>query len=240
MKKQLCSGILQPGLSLFNSVVRWLASHESLSCGMKILKFLIIWNLILLSGTYLFAQKSWVLKKDKDGIKVSSRETNRSKFNDIKVEMDLPGNISQLADILIDVDKYSQWSYSVRKTSVVKRISPFSLVYYMEIDAPWPVTDRDLYALFEMQLDSLAKTMKISALGSANFRPLNKDMVRIPYSKGSWDIRTVNDKTIHLIYTLEIDPGGSVPAWIMNLFAVKAPLVTFQNLKQKMILLNRH
>src|SRR5580698_151132 len=84
-------------------------------------------------------QYNWVLKKDKEGIKVSSRHSDRSKFNDIKVEMDLPGNIYQLLNILLDVDKYSQWSYSVSKSEIVKKLTPFKLVYHLEVSAPWPV-----------------------------------------------------------------------------------------------------
>jgi hypothetical protein len=205
---------------------------------MKALKIHFILFIILLSAIVSKGQYNWILKKDKDGIQVSSRHTDRSKFNDIKVEMDLPGNIFQLADILLDVDKYSQWSYSVSKSEIIKKISPFKLVYHLEVTAPWPVTDRDLYAMFDVNIDSVGRTIKITAAGDSGYRPVSKDFIRIPHSKGTWDIYTVSSNLMHIIYVLEIDPGGAVPAWIMNMFGTKAPFMTFQNLKQKMILLN--
>ena len=205
---------------------------------MKILKILCT-LVILLHSSYLSkGQYSWVLKKDKDGIKVSSRHTDRSKFNDIKVEMDLPGNVFQLADILLDIDKYSQWSYAISKSELVKKISRLKLVYHLEVSAPWPVADRDLYAMFDLNIDSDARSIKITAAGDSGYRPVNKEFIRIPHSKGVWDIRTVSNNIIHIVYILEIDPGGAVPAWIMNMFGTKAPFITFQNLKQKMVLLN--
>jgi hypothetical protein len=205
---------------------------------MKILKILCI-LIILLHAIYpSYGQYKWVLKKDKDGIRVSSRQTNRSKFNDIKVEMNLPGNIFQLADILLDVDKYSQWSYSISKSELVNKISRFKLVYHLEVTAPWPVTDRDLYATFDLHIDSISKNIQITAAGDSGYRPVNRNFIRIPHSKGEWDIRAVSDKMMHIVYILEIDPGGAVPAWIMNMFGTKAPFITFQNLKHKMILLN--
>lgn len=205
---------------------------------MKILKILCT-LVILLHSSYLSkGQYSWVLKKDKDGIKVSSRHTDRSKFNDIKVEMDLPGNVFQLADILLDIDKYSQWSYAISKSELVKKISRLKLVYHLEVSAPWPVADRDLYAMFDLNIDSAARSIKITAAGDSGYRPVNKEFIRIPHSKGVWDIRTVSNNIIHIVYILEIDPGGAVPAWIMNMFGTKAPFITFQNLKQKMVLLN--
>jgi hypothetical protein len=205
---------------------------------MKTLNIICILFLFLSPGSSVKGQYNWVLKKDKEGIKVSSRHSDRSKFNDIKVEMDLPGNIYQLLNILLDVNTYSQWSYSVSKSELIKKISPLKLVYHLEVSAPWPVTDRDLYAMFEVNIDSVRRSIKIIASGDSGYRPVNKNFIRIPHSKGIWDIHTVSNKIVHIVYMLEIDPGGSVPAWIMNMFGTKAPFITFQNLKRKMILLN--
>ena len=80
--------------------------------------------------------------------------------------------------------------------------------------------------------------MNIISVSNKNYGPPVKDLVRIPYSKGAWYVTTVSNKIIHLNYVLEVDPGGSVPAWILNLFSTKGPLETFKNLKNKMALLN--
>jgi hypothetical protein len=207
-------------------------------CDMKTLKTLSTLLILFCLVSSVKGQYSWNLKKDKDGTKVSSRHTDRSKFNDIKVEMDLPGNIYQLLNILLDVDRYSQWSYSVSKSELIRKISPLKLAYHLEVTAPWPVMDRDLYAIFEVKIDSVSHSISIVAAGDSGYRPVNKDFVRIPHSKGVWDIHTVSKNIVHIIYILEIDPGGSVPAWIMNMFGIKAPFITFQNLKRKMSLLN--
>jgi hypothetical protein len=193
---------------------------------------------MVLMGKPLLAQNNWILKRDKEGIKISTRQSDRSRFNDVKVEMDLPGNIRQLADILIEVDRYNQWSYSTKKSVLVKKITPNKLIYYSEISAPWPVNNRDLYAIIEINIDSVRRILNVISVGDKNYGPPRKDLVRIPYSKGVWYITTVSNKIIHLNYMLEVDPGGSVPAWILNLFSTKGPLETFKNLKNKMTLLN--
>jgi hypothetical protein len=192
----------------------------------------------LLPGS-LFAQKNWVLRKDKDGIQISTRSSNQSKFNDIKVEMDLPGTILQLAAILTDVDKYSQWAYSTGKSMLIKRITPHKLVYYSEFNAPWPAMNRDLYAVMEITTDSIYHLLKVVSVGEQNYQPPKRDLVRIPYSKGLWNVTTVSGNVIHLIYVVQIDPGGSIPAWIVNIFSTKAPMETFKNLKNKMASLNK-
>ncbi len=32
-------------------------------------------------------------------------------------------------------------------------------------------------------------------------------------------------------YTLRMDPGGDIPAWLFNLFVTKGPVESFENLK---------
>jgi hypothetical protein len=205
---------------------------------MNFLKSLQLALVLFFSRETLSAQNHWLLKKDKDGIKISTRLSSHSKFNDIKVEMDLPGNIYQLESILADVPKYTGWCYSTKQAVVVKKLNKNSLIYYSEINTPWPATNRDLYSFVEISVDSGLHTLKVVSLGKKDYRPVNKNLVRIPYSSAVWDVTTIPNKAIHLTYILEIDPGGSVPAWIMNLFATKAPFETFENLKHQMMLLN--
>jgi hypothetical protein len=193
--------------------------------------------LIFLTGS-LAAQNSWIVKKFKEGIKISTRQSNRSKFDDIMVEMDMPGNIYQVATILLDVNKYNEWAYSTKRSLLIKKISATKLIYYSEFSAPWPVTNRDLYAVMELYTDTAFHLLKVNSVGSSNYQPVKKDLIRIPYSKGVWYVTTLSDHQIHLKYVLEMDPGGSVPAWILNLFSTKGPWESFKNLKNKMILLN--
>jgi hypothetical protein len=68
--------------------------------------------------------------------------------------------------------------------------------------------------------------------------PVPKDLVKVTYSKGEWNVTTISKKSIHVNYTLELNPGGTLPAWVLNLFSTKGPLETFENIKRKMAVLN--
>jgi hypothetical protein len=206
---------------------------------MKTVKSGLLQLLLLLFAASAFAQDEWVEKKDKDGIKIYSRHSDHSKFNDLKIEMDLKGNVSQLSAILLDVEKYPEWAYATKTCVLVKKISNNELIYYSEIGVPWPATNRDFYAHCTAVLDSASRSLKVTSTGLKNYQPEKKDLVRIPASKGVWNITTVSDKIIHLQYFLEVNPGGSVPAWILNIFSTKGPLETFHNLKLKMEQLNQ-
>jgi len=203
------------------------------------MKTIFIYLIFLIVPFSLFAQKDWVFKKEKNGIKIYNRHSDISRLDDIKVEVDLPGNIFQLADILSDVEKYPQWAYATKICELVKKINSREFIYYSEIEVPWPATNRDFYANFKVSVDSAARTLNVVSIGMKDYKPANKNLVRIPLSKGQWTITTISEKKIHLVYILQLDPGGSVPTWVLNLFITKGPLETFENLKRRMEGLNK-
>jgi START domain len=186
----------------------------------------------------LSAQNDWEVQKEKDGIKISNRHSPTSAFKDVRVEVDLPGNIDQLSAILLDVNKYTEWAYATRKSVLIKQLTPGKLIYYSEIEVPWPATDRYFYADFELIKDPAGHTMRVVSSRISYDAPPPKDLVQVPFSRGSWNVTQLSKRTIHVDYILELDPGGSLPSWIVNLFSSKGPLETFENIKAKMKMLN--
>jgi hypothetical protein len=203
------------------------------------MKFLLV-LFITLSFAHSFSGPGvWIVTKEQDGIKMYGRHSEYSKFDDIKVETDFTGNAAQLISILEDIPKYTEWAYATKSSVLIKKINSNEFIYYSEIAVPWPAADRDFYAYCKIIPDHNSRSFKFIAESIKDYAPEKKNIVRIPLSKGSWNITTVSDKLIHVEYTLELDPGGTVPAWLLNLFSTKGPMETFANLKQKMKSLNK-
>ncbi|HLK30448.1 MAG TPA: START domain-containing protein [Puia sp.] len=182
---------------------------------------------------------SWLLVKEQDGIKMYNRPSEHSKFNDIKIETEFAGTLQQLANILADVEKYTDWAYGTKTSTMIKKTSAYDFIYYSEIDVPWPANNRDFYAHCKIMLDSATQSLKVVSASIKNYMPEKKNIVRLPLSSGTWNVTALPNKKIHLEYILELDPGGNVPAWLLNLFSSKGPMETFENLKRKMKTLNR-
>ena len=183
-------------------------------------------------------RNEWTLRREKDGINIYSRPSDYSKFDDIRVDMDLPGTIDQLATILRDVNNYTDWVYATRASKMIRKVSENELIYYAEVGTPWPAANRDYYADLKITVNAANHSMSVQSNGLKDYQPEKKDLVRIPMSKGFWTVTTPAENKIHLQYILQIDPGGAVPAWVLNNFATKAPIETFTNLKKKMEDLN--
>ena len=193
---------------------------------------------ILLFEVSIFGQNNWIFQKEKDGIKISSRHAVSSQFDDVHVEVDLPGNIEQMKSILLDISHYKDWSYAMKKSLLIKQLGPGELIYYSEIEVPWPATDRYFYANFNLKVDTAGHTIKLISENIPDYLPASRDLLQVTSVRGLWNISTISKKAIHVDYILELNPGGSLPAWVLNLFSTKGPLETFENIRQKMMALN--
>ena len=52
-------------------------------------------------------------------------------------------------------------------------------------------------------------------------------------SAGKWVITPTTEHTINVEYSLFTDPGGNMPAWLINMFITKGPLESFKKLKEQ-------
>ena len=179
-----------------------------------------------------FSQYNWKLTKDKDGIRVYQSEVKGSSYKSIKVECTLEGTYDRLMAILNDVNQHKNWVYNNKTSSLLKRISPTEFYYYSETSLPWPMINRDAVVHLKMVKDSANRFVKVVATAEPTYIPQKSGKVRVPQSNVQWYVTMPTTKTIHVAYTFEADPGGSVPSWLVNSFADKGPYESFKKLGQ--------
>lgn len=177
------------------------------------------------------AQTKWKLSKDKDGIHVYTGTSENTKYKSIRVKCEFAGSISRLRTILRDVPHHSDWVYKAKNVSLVKQPTPDEIIYYMETEVPWPVSNRDGVYHITMQADSLHHSFSAVVVSDAGYVPEKSGKVRVSSSKAVWTVTEAGGK-IKIDYTLEVDPAGSVPAWVVNMFVDKGPYETFRNLEK--------
>ncbi|WP_207430923.1 START domain-containing protein [Sabulibacter ruber] len=192
--------------------------------------------LFLLAGILfsfpLRAQEQWELRKNTDGIAVYTKDLANQSFKQIRVVCELPGTPALLVNLLKEVEHHSDWVYLNRETKLLKRRSDNRLVYYTEADMPWPLTDRDMVveAVFSPVVKNQPTRVEVKSV--SGYLPEQTDFVRIPSSVATWEITPVSDKKIKVDYTFSVNPGGSVPPWLVNLTVATGPHKTFQKLRE--------
>lgn len=188
--------------------------------------------LFSISASAAIGQYNWKLSKDKDGIKVYQSEVTHSKYKNIKVECTLEGTYDKLMAILNDVTNQKNWVYNNISASILQRISASEFYYYSETHLPWPMTNRDAIIHLRMNKDSLNRFLKILAVSVPGYTPEKSGIVRVPRSDISWYVTMPSAKTISIVYIFDAEPGGSLPAWVVNMFTDKGPYESFKKLSE--------
>lgn len=187
--------------------------------------------LLLLNLQPVLAQNDWKLSTEKEGIKVYTSIVPGSKIKAVKVECELKATASQLVAVLLDVNACKDWVYHTKSCSLVKQVSPSELYYYSEVSLPWPAENRDFVAHLTATQNPADKVVTVDGPAVPGFVPSKNKVVRIDHSKGLWVITPVDSGMIKVRYSLHVDPGGALPAWLVNMFAAEGPMQIFENLK---------
>lgn len=180
------------------------------------------------------AQDKWELKKNSDGIRIYTRTVAGSEIKELKADFEAAGTISRLAGLLLDVPGQKDWVYSTKLSTVVKVIGEQELIYYSEKSMPWPVTNRDVVMHVKLVQDPAKRTLTMNAWAENNVIPVKKSLVRVQSSQVAWKVSTTENNLLKIEYYAKADPGGSVPAWVTNMFITKGPYESFLKLRNKL------
>lgn len=188
--------------------------------------------LLLCSGivSAVAGQYTWQLSKAKDGIRVYQSAVKYSNYKSIKVECTLEGDYDKLIAVLNNVSGQKEWVYNNKTSYIIKRVNPHELYYYSETSLPWPMSNRDAVVHLKMNKDSLNRFLNITSVSVPDYLAEKSGKVRVTRSTVSWNVTMPTAKTISIIYIFEADPGGSIPAWVANMFADKGPYESFKKL----------
>lgn len=181
---------------------------------------------------WLFAQDDCTLKKTADNIKVYTCKAKQEKFKSLKAELTIENvTLEQLRSALFDVPNYVNWQYKLEEAKVLQHINDNEIIFRSVVDSPWPVENREMLVRFTCIMDAANNRMEIIARGGIKYDyPQDDDLVRVPFSEARWEV-TTQGNNIHILYYLQVDPGGSLPAWIVNMAMAEGPFESFKKLK---------
>ncbi len=181
----------------------------------------------------LFGQQGWTLQKQESGVQVYTKLTPGSDFKTVKTICTLQTTLSRMTAILLDVMRTPEWVYGTKSCKLLKQESPSSLFYYAEMGMPWPVKNRDFIIRISVVQDPLTKVVTVIAENKPDYFPEQKGNIRIMKSSGKWTITPLTHGQLRVQYELHVDPGGQLPANIVNMFMYDGPYETFKKLPSR-------
>jgi len=193
--------------------------------------FLILIFVVTATLNPLLAQENWKLAENNSGIKVYTRPSHNSKIKAVKVECILQSTSSQLVAAILDIKTCKEWVYSSKTNILIKQNGPLDIIYYSEVDVPWPAENRDYVVHIQVDQDPDTKVVTINSPCIPGYMEEKDGIVRIKQSVAKWTITPISKNQVKAEYVLEVDPLGTIPAWLTNMFATKGPYETFKDLK---------
>ncbi len=179
------------------------------------------------------AQPQWKLKTDQDGVQVYMQTGGSSAFKPVKTVTVVTASLTRVAAVLLDVMRTPEWVYGTKSCSILKQESPNAVYYYAEIAMPWPVKNRDFIIKITMSQQEQTRVITVLAENKPDYLPAKSNLVRIQHSAGKWTITPLPDGKVKIEYVLEVDPGGMLPASIVNMFSYDGPFKSFKRLQER-------
>ncbi len=183
---------------------------------------------IFLIATFPLHDGSWELKKDKEGIKVYTKHVEGSGLKAIRATTVFNASLETCAAVLRDIDHLTEL---FPDTKVAKKLSQTEneQVHYLEMDAPWPVADRDGAFKLTYKFDPATQTLVVDARIMPDAYPAQSGLVRLSKGGGTWTFKRIDATHTSLDYYFHGDPGGNIPTWLANSVVEENPLKMLTN-----------
>ncbi len=174
----------------------------------------------------------WELSLEKDDISVYTRNSEGTKFREFLAETTMTGSIEDFKSIITDVSHYPDWLPDCQSAEIVERPIETDITYHMKLKVPFPFENRDIVQ--QIILKENGNHLNVIILNRPNRLKKEKKYVRMPIAYGSWDIQEISGNKISIKFQYLADPGGEIPVWLVNSFAVKNPHLSLVNIRKLM------
>lgn len=203
---------------------------------MRLTLFAVI-TVLLFNTPPVNAQDNWELRRNENGITIYSRRID--KIVELHLLTEFNTTVDDLIAQLENIPNYVNWVYGNKRTGIIKKISDHDIIYFTEAHLPWPIADRDLVVELSVTPATATNPLTIIAKSIQGILPPKPHFIRIPYSVATWHITPIGSNKLKIDYTFSLDPGGSVPAWLVNMTIATGPYKSFLKLKDILKAANR-
>lgn len=174
----------------------------------------------------------WKLRKQKKDLQVYVKESTDSPFKELRLKFTVNASMSSIVRLLQDVEAIPDWVYKCPEAYTVERVNEQEEIYYNLVDFPWPMDDRDIVIRNVLTQDSITKVVRSESVSEDYHLPEKEGIIRIKKLNLWWVFTPKPSGEVEVEYYLKSDPGGMIPAWIVNLAVDQGPIQTIKRFKK--------
>lgn len=178
------------------------------------------------------ADPQWRLARDEQGIRIYLRTVPGSAYQAYRGEMEVAASIAAIRALHEDVSGSCRWVHACRSMRLLDYTGDLAWTY-TRIAMPWPVRDRDLVLRVRSETRPDGELIR-HLQADAGRLPEQADALRVQQLQGEWRLQPLANGHTRVIYQVQTEPGGQVPAWLANSFVLDAPFNTLQALRRQL------
>ncbi len=188
--------------------------------------------LAVLGTSALDAQSEWTLRKNADGIACYTKPQEGLELDQFKGVGIVKARIETVASVFRDVPAYTQWMFNCREIRTLRDLGNDNLIVYYVNKSPWPVADRDAVVKSSVTQNEKAGNGVVIIESTPSNHPSPSGRVRMPSLRALFILQYVDRETTRVIFDIKANPGGNVPATLVNAFTRDHPYHTIRGLRK--------
>ena len=187
---------------------------------------------LALTDSLYAAEYPWQLKKTTEGISVYTRKVEGSAILEFKATMTVDAPLAKIIPLFEDVKGLTSWYYQCTHVELIKDEGPQDKILYIVLHFPWPVTERDSVFRRSKSTDERNSSISYSIQALPEFFPVQKGKIRVLMIDSLWRFTPLPHGKTEIYFRQHSNPGGSIPAFLVNVMAVDTPFHSLKTLRQ--------
>ena len=190
-------------------------------------------SLALMFSVPLFGvENDWYLEKEEDNIEVFVAKVKGSAVKSFRGVVIVESSLKSVMSVIADTSSYPRWLHNCKRATTIKRLGDNEIFNHIVTDMPWPVVDRDTVVHSIKTQNDTTHQVTIQFIAKPGLLDKLPKTVRITKMQGLWELTPLENGQLKIIYQMSIDPGGSIPKWLVNSMVVDIPFHTLNNLRR--------
>jgi hypothetical protein len=190
-------------------------------------------SLAMFISTPIFGvENPWLLEKEEDNIDVYIAKVKGSAIKTFRGVVTVDSSLHSVLSVIADASSYPRWLYHCKSAKMVKFVSYNEVVSHVVTDIPWPFVDRDSIIQSIKTQNPSTKTVTIRISEKPGMIGKVPNTIRVTNINGLWVLTPLHNGRLNILFQMSVDPGGSIPNWLVNSMLVDIPFYTLQNLRR--------
>jgi hypothetical protein len=179
-------------------------------------------------------ESDWQPLLTQDGVSVEERNAPDRTLPELRATVEIDAGVFEVLAVIADVPRQKEWMHDCEESRPIRQEPGDVSLIYNRTGAPWPVSDRDVVLRTHSGLVAPGQHVLVSFanVDDPSTPPID-GIVRMPRLIGSYDLVAIAASRTRVAYQVDIDPGGSLPAFAVTRTTRDTPLHTLLGLRKQ-------